>query len=189
MNTMDEPTFTHNATSPVTIGQVLTGATSDGTRQPALRVTEIGPGSGYNWPFNAEPVEPQPDLITFLRARFEEDEDAARTASIVRETATGDTWHVERGRMGVDQITRDTRQPEVGTALVECARHVARHDPARVLGEVAAKRAIVDEHQSEAPEHVYCRICDTLNPWPCWTLRHLAAVYAEHPAYDEAWRP
>lgn len=51
---------------------------------------------------------------------------------------------------------------------------VARLDPERVLAECAAKRAIVkwdaEQYVGYAP------------------IRHLAAVYADHPDYDESWR-
>jgi hypothetical protein len=73
------------------------------------------------------------------------------------------------------------------------ADHIARHDPARVLRECEAKRRIVGAHpytddgghccadpQGGLGEEMY---------WnePCPTLAALAAVYAEHPDYDESW--
>lgn len=85
------------------------------------------------------------------------------------------------------------------------AAHIARHDPARVLRDIAAKRAIVASHTpSDWPTRssATCPICAT---WdhdvamgdqaaapvadPCPTLRHLAAVYADRPGYQEGWRP
>jgi hypothetical protein len=51
-------------------------------------------------------------------------------------------------------------------------------DPDRVLAEVAAKRAIVD------------KATDYDERWALdEVLRHIAAPYADHPDYDEAWRP
>jgi hypothetical protein len=85
------------------------------------------------------------------------------------------------------------------------ADHIARHDPARVLAECAAKRAIVEEHQPvdytsmgmESPNA--CHICGIdagmgewewlRDSWPCPTLRALAAVYADHADYRDEWRP
>ena len=54
----------------------------------------------------------------------------------------------------------------------------------RALAECEAMRAIVARHS----EHLGLdRSEDYRNG--CDTLRHLAAVYADHPDYDEAWRP
>lgn len=65
--------------------------------------------------------------------------------------------------------------------------HIARHDPARVLAEVEAKRRIVEGAPSnggvfddDAPDGI------REDPW--WVLRHLASVYADHPDYREEWR-
>ena len=81
---------------------------------------------------------------------------------------------------------------------------------ARVLAECKAKRRIVDEHApgdgpwEGAPP--CCRVCTVDRyeelaagndpecyheqlPYPCPTLRALAAVYADHPDYQADWRP
>lgn len=86
-------------------------------------------------------------------------------------------------------------------------------DPARVLAECEAKRRIVSTHAVVTEDHTGawwalgnpgsepvrtgCDNCrkagvdgeDYLVNGPCDTLRALAAVYADHPDYDEAWRP
>ncbi len=54
--------------------------------------------------------------------------------------------------------------------------HIARHGPARVLAECEAKRVAVDWYLNDD---------DTvMGP----TVRALAAVYADHPDFQEAWR-
>ena len=77
--------------------------------------------------------------------------------------------------------------------------HLARHDPARVLREAAAKRKIVAEH---SPLHWHpdsplrCRRCTSVTidgkmaklEWPCPTVRALAAVWSDHEDYDPAWK-
>lgn len=96
------------------------------------------------------------------------------------------------------------------------ATHIARHDPARVLAECAAKRAIVSEHRqvmfTEASllgidNLPACKKCHTIAPapdgwpadedwtqerindsYPCRTLRLLAQPYADHSDFDPAWR-
>lgn len=85
--------------------------------------------------------------------------------------------------------------------------HIAAMSPARVLAECAAKRAIVAEHHPDRQlENWYwlqrkCAECGgTWHKWlnndvptdigpeqGCRTLRHLAAVYASHPDYQQEW--
>jgi len=67
--------------------------------------------------------------------------------------------------------------------------------PARVLAECEAKRRIVERHGGTnwgaAPGDPYPMMCDECQDalWPCPTLRLLALPYADHPDYDEEWRP
>jgi hypothetical protein len=106
------------------------------------------------------------------------------------------------------------------------SQHVARHDPARVLAEVKAKRRILHRHRPTDPDWVAsqrawhdkyggdapfqpkppacagCGRCgsggrrgEAYRSYPrtpdftkCPELRDLAAVYADHPDYDPAWR-
>lgn len=63
--------------------------------------------------------------------------------------------------------------------------------PGRVLAECAAKRAIVDVLQafeSALGEQSGERMIGTLNGLRI-AAKELATVYADHPDYDEAWRP
>jgi hypothetical protein len=84
------------------------------------------------------------------------------------------------------------------------AEHIARHDPPRALREVEAKRAIIAAHRPwhdevEPPDVRICSVCVSdkdgypeqwvMDLWPCLPLRALAAVYSDHPDYDEAWSP
>jgi hypothetical protein len=74
------------------------------------------------------------------------------------------------------------------------AGHIVRHDPARVLARVRANRRIIDVHESYGGYGEHCQTChqhDNLagDPWPCETLRLLAAPYGEHPGYRPEWRP
>lgn len=119
-------------------------------------------------------------LADFLLARIDEDEALAR-----------DMQH--QAQAGRPLLTLNGG----GTALRELV------DPARVLAECAAKRAIVELHAAfpriagwdEAPT-VHCATCseccttdwDT-NTYPCPTIRHLATIYADHPDYSPEWRP
>lgn len=82
--------------------------------------------------------------------------------------------------------------------------HIVRHDPARVLREINAKRQLVKLH-GRATLHAgggaryfdtstVCRSCEANYQfpelsWPCPTLRLLALPYADRPGYREEWRP
>lgn len=58
--------------------------------------------------------------------------------------------------------------------------HIARHDPARVLREVGAKRRIVDDLAGALD-------WGHMAPVIKCVLRSLAAVYAAHPDYRQEW--
>lgn len=67
--------------------------------------------------------------------------------------------------------------------------YIVRHDPARVLREIEAKRAIVAEY-----ERAHTRPKgDVASAGALLALhgvvKHLAAVYADHPSYRVEWRP
>jgi len=105
-----------------------------------------------------------PTLTEFLLARIARDEDEARHA---------------RPHSGGSVYANDVH----GRLLVQ---------PARVLAECEAKRRIVESHRwDEEWENGVRFASDCEDCWqspPCRTLRALAAVYADHPDYDEAWR-
>ena len=101
------------------------------------------------------------DLVTFLRARLDEDEAAATAAE--REMGTWGGQRPSYAKLGFD--VGDLAQT---------------FNPARVLREVAAKRAIVRSECSPYPEgHASLSV----------TLRQLAAVYRDHPDYRPEWAP
>lgn len=79
-------------------------------------------------------------LVAFLRARVDEDESAALGAK-------GDTsgrWQQDDGPPE-DIVLYD----KSGKLTMGQARHIARHDPARVLADVAAKRALLADFLAE----------------------------------------
>ena len=79
-------------------------------------------------------------LIDFIEARLAEDESAAQAAG-------GDTWQIDSGSWLVSNSHGPVVYDE-GKPSEEQADHIARHDPARVLREVAAKRAILASESS-----------------------------------------
>jgi len=123
-------------------------------------------------------------LTEFLTARLAEDEAAARNTLEDRE------------RMLPATLLAAVQQPDGSL--------ITLGDPARVLREVEAKRAILAEHEDtycgyiyDHPDGLMCVRCADADrdgvpyaerPWPCQTLRAVAAVYSDHPDYDEAWK-
>jgi hypothetical protein len=116
---------------------------------------------------------PTSELAAFLTRMLDADEAAAREALTV-----GKPWTVD-GRSVMAQ--RQDYQWEVAHVdYTPQATHIARHDPARVLAQVAALRAVVAryeylaEHGDFGDGH--------------WVLRHLAAIWASDDTYDPRWR-
>jgi hypothetical protein len=142
------------------------------------------------------------DLIAFLRARIGEDEAVARAVEDRsapwegRWMADGpDCLRTYNGHvLTYGHRTTDGRDLPIPlkAGLVE---HWARHDPARVLREVEAKRGIVAQYESareqvrhpvSAENRVRARVAQgELED----VLRLLALPYADHPDYEEACRP
>ncbi|MFF9910637.1 DUF6221 family protein [Streptomyces sp. NPDC013457] len=124
------------------------------------------------------------DLVEFLTARLDEDEQTARRA--------GDSFR-QIGETGVIVATEGDRAEECASAnWAGVAEHIARHDPARVLAEVDAKRQIVTafaearkRDYNEEPANYFAGVHVALGA----ALDFLALPYADHPDYDEAWRP
>ena len=124
------------------------------------------------------------ELVVFLKARLDDDERVAKGAE---RTSTAD-WIQAVLRSPFDFRTND---------------HIARHDPARVLREVEAKRRILARHKPGDPSTnawaaPWCEGCGyegslsyprTEHIDECPELRDLAIAYADHPDYREEWRP
>jgi len=96
----------------------------------------------------------------FVLARFAEDEAVAAAEAVLRD---GDPYFEN-----------------------EASAFERRFDPARVLAECAAKRAIVENIYLD-PEAFNTEYRIGWNAGVEATAKILAAVYAEHPDYDEAW--
>ena len=128
------------------------------------------------------------NITEFLEARIAEDESAANDA-------TGARWVVLPGvnasAVNIDPTNvRDEkwkygRFGHIATTSHDAAyaEHIARHHPSRVLAECAAKREIIRWWVDGLIGYV--RVDDELtNP-----LLPLAAVYKDHPDYQQEWKP
>lgn len=154
-------------------------------------------------------------IVEFLEARLAEDEAAALTAGgsaadwlyvgendqatngevVWSNSRRENTFH--RGSVNESvYVTYDryvTCDSEGLSPAVyeEDGPHIARHDPARALAEVAAKRGILEAHAGRSPRSSdFCRICEdpyTYGPeaWPCDTVRYLASIYKDHPDFNK----
>ncbi|WP_433078897.1 DUF6221 family protein [Dactylosporangium sp. CA-052675] len=172
------------------------------------------------------------DLLAFLAARLDEDERVARAAagggrwsypgsdSVAGWALYDEAWVIANLKT-YEHETYDyaARMPAMRDPRYVDAdangRHIARHDPARVLREVEAKRALLalhphrrfaepldansrfeEDHRpafTEAPRYVGCEGCnidryeEVYPSWWCAHVRLLAAPYADHPDYREEW--
>ena len=125
------------------------------------------------------------DLIEFLKARIEEDEARARYASPGPWYANAEFDEV----LAVDGITVADGFALSGNQLRATIAHIARHDPARTLREVDAKRRTIEifvrRYKASKPGMAEgAHFVMLIN-----TLRLLAMPYADHPDYREEWRP
>ncbi|NJP93920.1 hypothetical protein HCN51_31550 [Nonomuraea sp. FMUSA5-5] len=132
------------------------------------------------------------ELVMFLRARLDEDEQEALAASPGPWKANAEQDEV----LAVDDIEVATGFALSGEQLRATVRHIVRHDPPRALREVASKRRIIDREVERAREGWRRRLEEhrmTFDEWAGhfrWeTLDLLAAAYADHPEYQEQWRP
>lgn len=127
-------------------------------------------------------------LVAFLTARLDEDEETAREAT----AQTSEYWQPYFKQVIAPGSRYETEAAEANSS--EAASHIARHDPARILREITAKRAVLDRHQPG--EHwdgtPICRWCspgEARLSWPCNDVRDLAAIYSDHPDYRQEWKP
>ncbi|MDX2667408.1 DUF6221 family protein [Streptomyces stelliscabiei] len=95
---------------------------------------------------------------------------------------------VMSGMWGAIASNEPDSDPGAGSAMPALV-HAARHDPARVLREVEAKRSIIEQHERYAAERR--RMMGGWDPQSDDSpiLAALAAVYADRPGYREEWRP
>lgn len=149
-------------------------------------------------------------LIEFLTARLAEDEATARAA-------TAGPWRYNPGKHYRREWTVEfeesvfagpTGDSATSIALtgesddlqsMADAAHIAHHDPARVLREVAAKRRIMERHSRyDGSKHLdYCAGCSSGDDsgYPdvaledCPELQDMAFIWNENEDWSIAWCP
>lgn len=130
------------------------------------------------------------DLVTFLRARLDEDE------AVARDAADYDSWRTddEGGKVIPSSGIKAGAKTFfiASTWFTEYGEHIARHDPARVLREVEAKRRVVARYEEATTGAAqedrlsaasWRPVVSILAP----VLRDLAEPYADHPDYRSEW--
>lgn len=121
-------------------------------------------------------------ITEFLTARYDEDEAVARAAS-------PGPWHTNAERdevLAVDDIVVAEGFALSGPQTRATTQHIARHDPAYVLADIAAKRAIVKSWRDPFGNWT-AEQADAARAQKERTLILLAQPYAEHPDFDPAW--
>lgn len=144
----------------------------------------------------------------FLAARLDEDEAAARASvgEAVFSANTGE-WVVAEPSDAFGSFTlvfavaKNGARTQVADLTAahnkdERVVHIARHDPARVLRQVQAHRALLEDHSDR---HV-CEDTMAGPTWnwdadgkceivadPCRVLRAILEIWSDHPDYDAKW--
>lgn len=123
------------------------------------------------------------DLIAKLRAQLDDDERAALYAT--QDNGTGIWDEVVSGTLRLNGVEGLDGLIPIGDQRL--TRHMERHDPARVLRQVAAMRKILDLHEPfVADENEPDPICQTciegshlydVNAYPCPTVLAVAEAY------------
>lgn len=129
-------------------------------------------------------------IIDFIEARLAEDEAVARAATSGPWTVNDPTFAEEITSADGTAVVAGGRWGDEASVFDsdEDAIHIARHDPARVLREVAAKWALLEEFELPGLD---CAATSS-QPDNCRqhrVLRHLAAIHSDHHDYQEAWKP
>jgi hypothetical protein len=118
------------------------------------------------------------ELVGFVRARLDEDYRIAKRTNDVHSAP----WQPINWGEFCDEYSPDARQ------------HQLRHDPARVLREVEAKKRVIDGcAETLAAEGSWDPLVDGGSGEPydlaAFVLRMLTLPYSDHQDYREEWAP
>lgn len=122
------------------------------------------------------------DLTAFIAARLDEDEAIAKTACEEYRPTWTAVWTASTVYA---RIVDGDGLPLAGTDLRGVAEHIVHHDPARVLREIAAKRAIIAEYERAVNGSLEWGVTSALED----TVSHLADIWSDHDDYRPEWAP
>lgn len=125
-------------------------------------------------------------IVEFLRARLDEDEaiaEACRSDFGPYGPHGAVAWELhDNGNVWWPDTNSMVATGQWGDLEDAVGKHITRHDPARVLREVAAMRHILDAISPPDPhEPGGCPDCDVIYA--------LATIYIDHPDYRQEWTP
>ncbi len=126
------------------------------------------------------------DIVTWLNGVLEHVESAARYA--IFDGATGRWEEPTSGAICLNGVEGLDGLLPLGDPRI--SRHAIIHDPAAVLADVAAKRAIVASYMA-AVEH-YRRVTSAPVGESAAlerVVKRIASAYSHWPGYDEEWKP
>lgn len=126
----------------------------------------------------------EPMTITeFLESRIAEDETTALGAHY-----EGQRWYSEEEFVGRYPDCCDCGcEVMMGANRKIEAAHIAQWQPARVLAECAAKRAMINYHDMLCEQGQQHDVFASHAVGMRIAFKHLAAVYADHPDYRQEW--
>lgn len=122
-------------------------------------------------------------IAGFIAARLAETEAAANAGA----RRVGMPWRAERQPGTPGGLVLDDLGLVGSTGGACAAAHIALHDPASVLRDVAAKRRILARHHDDDAGR--CAGCQMIVPDICPEKRDLAATWDTHPDYRSGWKP
>jgi uncharacterized protein DUF6221 len=132
------------------------------------------------------------EMVTFIRARLDEIEHDAHACSDAPWELLPEARQVNISSAAIREEKWKYGQMTYYVASfehVENARHVVRHDPARVLADVAMRRTMVSNLRT-AIDHAWQfgeEAREVVAQLAVMMLQRLAALDADHPDYDPGW--
>lgn len=126
------------------------------------------------------------ELVEWLLTVLDSDERVAQAAEVQMAQMTGAPPDCTAWESFAEDLEK--RILYDAEAVVD---HIERHDPAAVLADIAAKRAILGLHQP-TESGMSCDHCADgysagwPRDWPCPTVRALASAYAHRSGYPSA---
>jgi hypothetical protein len=122
------------------------------------------------------------ELVDFLRARLNEDEQAARACPQSRWEVSGPPpGHYAYSATSSDLVgwTGPNSRAILANPTFRAEgtlAHAARHDPARVLRRIAANRDALKRYED-----------NPVNEWPLFPLYAMVSEYSDHPDFRKEW--
>jgi hypothetical protein len=132
------------------------------------------------------------DLIIWLRTQYDADERIATSAAGAYPhwvASSGAVCQQDTGGSGY--LATGPYETDLDEDVIE---HMVLHDPARVLADIAAKRAILDEYERASAavpedEQLWNTSENGYRAGLATAIEHLATAYADRPGWREEWRP